>query len=203
MTLAIALGGYLLGSIPIAWLLTKAVTGQDLRTLGSGNVGVTNVAVHVARWAGLLVFTGELTKGALAIVISRQLAAGEINTYVAVLATIVGTRWPVWIRFAGGRGNSVGAGALTLLSWPSLLIGLAIWAIGRAVTGSSFFATRIAFLLWPIIFGVAMGSIRAFGFGILISAIYLIAQSRDTDDHLIIKKRWSSLLDFLTSPRRK
>jgi glycerol-3-phosphate acyltransferase PlsY len=203
MIVAIAAGGYLLGSIPFAWLLTKAVTGKDLRTLGSGNVGVTNVAVQVTRWAGLLVFAGELAKGVLAVVISRQLEAGEIGTYVAVLATIAGTRWPVWLRFAGGRGNSAGAGALSLLSWPSLLIGLTLWGIGRVVTGSSFLATRIAFLLWPIVFGLAQGSMWAFAFGIVISSIYLTAQRRDTDDHTMIKENWSSLFGFLTSPRRK
>ena len=169
----------------------------------SGNVGVTNVAVHVARWAGMLVFAGELTKGALTVAIARYLDAGEIATYVAVLAVIGGTRWPVWLRFAGGRGNSAGAGALAMLSWPSLLIGLAFWGFGRLATGSSFIATRIAFLLWPIVLGIAMGSGWAFGFGIVISIIYLSGQRRETDDHLLINERWSSLFGFFTSPRRK
>ena len=61
--LGLAIAGYLLGSIPIAWIMAKLVTGKDLRTLGSGTVGVMNVALSVTRSAGLLVFLGELFKG--------------------------------------------------------------------------------------------------------------------------------------------
>ena len=65
--IGLAIAGYLLGSIPIAWMVAKLVTGKDLRTLGSGNVGVMNVALSVTRWAGLLVFLGEATKVLLAV----------------------------------------------------------------------------------------------------------------------------------------
>ncbi|MEJ2304686.1 MAG: glycerol-3-phosphate acyltransferase, partial [Anaerolineales bacterium] len=58
---------YLIGSIPTAWIVVKLVTGRDIRTLGSGNVGVMNTALSVTRWAGLLVFVGEAAKGALAV----------------------------------------------------------------------------------------------------------------------------------------
>ncbi len=66
MIVGLVLASYLIGSIPVAWILTKLVTGSDLRTLGSGNVGVMNTAASVARWAGALAFAGEAAKGAAA-----------------------------------------------------------------------------------------------------------------------------------------
>ncbi|MGD8807710.1 MAG: glycerol-3-phosphate acyltransferase, partial [Chloroflexota bacterium] len=65
------LGCYLIGSIPQAWLIARLVTGKDLRQLGSGNLGVTNTALSVARWAGLLVFLGEGLKGIGAVLLMR------------------------------------------------------------------------------------------------------------------------------------
>jgi glycerol-3-phosphate acyltransferase PlsY len=102
----LAIGGYLLGSIPLAWIAAKLVTGKDLRTLGSGNVGVMNVALSVTRWAGLLVFLGEIFKGVLAVYLAVQLAGCggslapllgssecQLAVGVTVLATVIGTRW--------------------------------------------------------------------------------------------------------------
>lgn len=196
------LGGYLLGSIPIAWLVCKAATGQDLRNLGSGNVGVMNVALSVARWAGLLVFLAELTKGALAVVVPQALGASEVMLYAAVLGAVVGTRWPMWLGFRGGRGNTVCVGALLLISWPTLVIGLGVWGILRLLTRSSFLATRISFILWPVVFGLLMSSWLAFGLGILLVLIYLSTHEVSTDDHSLIKERWPSLFSFLVGPPR-
>src|SRR5439155_26411825 len=91
-------GGYLLGSIPVAWLVTRAVTGQDLRQLGSGNVGVMNTALSVHRWAGLIVFLAEIAKGVLAVLAAQVWDGREVAIGRTVLATIVGTRWPIWLR---------------------------------------------------------------------------------------------------------
>jgi glycerol-3-phosphate acyltransferase PlsY len=202
MILFYLVGGYFLGSIPVAWLVTKAITGRDIREMGSGNVGVMNVALSVARWAGLFVFVAELSKGMLAVFISKALEANDIVLYTSVLAAVVGTRWPVWLSFQGGRGNSVGVGALLLISWPTLAIGLGIWAIVRLATRSSFYATRISLILWPGIFGLMEASWIAFGFGVLLVLIYLTTHQVSTDDHTLIKKRWPSLCAFLfTAPR--
>ena len=63
MVVLLTIAGYLIGSVPVAWIITKLVKGEDLRQLGSGNIGVMNVGLSVARWAGVLVFCQKLLKG--------------------------------------------------------------------------------------------------------------------------------------------
>src|SRR5919202_372250 len=140
MTSVLVVLGYLLGSIPEAWLLTELVAHRDLRTLGSGNVGVMNTAISVHRWAGLLVFIAELAKGVLAVVVPRALDGSEQAVGLTVLATIAGTRYPIWLRGHGGRGNSSAVAALALISWPTLLVMLGVNLLVRFLMRSSFLA---------------------------------------------------------------
>jgi glycerol-3-phosphate acyltransferase PlsY len=210
--LGLALAGYLLGSIPLAWIVAKLVTGKDLRTLGSGNVGVMNVALSVTRWAGLLVFLGEALKGVLAVYLAVTVSVNsggsapqlvELALGVTVLATVVGTRWMIWLRFAGGRGNTAGLGAMLVLSWHTLVIGFAIWIVVRVLIKSSFWATRLSLLSWPFIFGMLTGSLVFLIFGFALSGVYLTTHETVTDDHTIIKERWPSLWAFAIGPRRR
>jgi glycerol-3-phosphate acyltransferase PlsY len=203
MTLIYVLSGYLLGSIPIAWLITRLHTGEDLREMGSGNVGVSNVAFSVARWAGLLVFVSEICKGMIVVLALRYLNTNDLQVYATVLAAIIGTRWSIWLSFAGGKGNSVGFGAMLLLSWQTFALGAVVWVLARLILRSSFLATRVSLIAWPVIFGLLIGSWLAFIFGGLVSLTYLSTHEKGTDDHLIIKEDWPSLIAFLLSPRRK
>ncbi len=203
MRVGVLIGCYLLGSIPEAWLIAKWVTGQDLRQLGSGNLGVTNTAVSVARWAGLLVFLIEAAKGILAVVLVRAVGGSEILVAAGVLTTVAGTRWSIWLKGAGGRGNTIGMAALLLIAWPIMLVSLVVWVVVRLITHNSFLATRIGLLLWPLIFFAVTRIWWYVLFGAALSLIYLQAQRPDTDDHSLIKERWPSLWSFLTTPRRK
>ena len=198
----LALGGYLLGSIPLAWIVTRLATGKDLRSLGSGNVGVMNVALNVTRWAGLIVFLGEAAKGLLAVLLARRVSDTPLAIGITVLATVIGTRWMVWLGFAGGRGNTAGLAAMALLSWQTLLIGIGVWALVRLVSRSSFWATRISLLGWPLVFGWLTQSWTYLLFGLALSGIYLTTHRTVSDDHTIIKERWPSLWAFLTGPKR-
>lgn len=201
--LGLAVAGYLLGSVPIAWIVARLVTGQDLRRLGSGNVGVMNVALSVTRWAGLLVFLGEAAKGLLAVALARQVLDTELAIGITVLATVVGTRWMIWLGFAGGRGNTAGLAAVLGLSWQTLALGFALWAVVRLFSGSSFWATRISLLTWPVIFGALTQSWVYLISGAALSAIYLTTHRTSSDDHGLIKERWPSLWAFLTGPKRR
>lgn len=203
MVVLLAITGYLIGSVPVAWIITKLVKGEDLRQLGSGNIGVMNVGLSVARWAGVLVFLSEAIKGIIAVHLARELAGDQLSICLTVLATVAGTRWPVWLRFKGGRGNTTGGSAILILSWHSVIVGALIWIIARMVTKGSFYATRITLIGWPVAFGVMTQSIWYGIFGALLSLMYLITHDTGTDDHMIIKERWPSLWAFLTGPKRR
>jgi glycerol-3-phosphate acyltransferase PlsY len=196
------IAAYFLGSIPVAWIITRVHTGQDLREMGSGNVGVMNVGLSVHRWAGLLVFAAEISKGVIAVLVPRALGLGEASIYLSALGVVIGTRWPVWLRFQGGRGNSAGVGALLVLSWETLAAGGVVWILVRLLSGSSFWATRVAFVIWPALFGWFMRSWLGFFFAGVLVVLYLSTQHVSSDDHLIIKERWPSLAAFLFSPPR-
>ena len=202
MNVAIVAVCYLIGSIPEAWLITKWVTGKDLRELGSGNLGVTPVAMHVARWAGLLVLLLEAAKGAGSVLFVRAMGGDEWLVALGVLAVVAGTRWSVWMKGAGGRGNTAGVAALFLIAWQIPLVILAVWILLRVITRSSFRATRISLFTWPIIFYLVTMTWWYALFGGAMSLIYLEAQRDDTDDHEIIKEDWPSLFSFLTGPKR-
>jgi glycerol-3-phosphate acyltransferase PlsY len=196
------LAGYLIGSIPVAWIVCKCITGNDIRNLGSGNVGVMNTALNVTRWAALIVFLAEAGKGLLAAMLPRLLGANEFIVCIAILSTVIGTRWSIWLGFSGGRGNTAGIAALAVVSWQAILATLPIWLLFRLLFKNSFIATRLTFWLLPIIVAMATHSIEITLMSFGLSLIYLTTQEEWSDDHMILKKRWSSLIAFLVSPPR-
>jgi acyl phosphate:glycerol-3-phosphate acyltransferase len=203
MLLTLIFAGYLLGSIPVAWIVTKVVSGQDLRQVGSGNVGVMNTALSVHRWAGILVFAAEIAKGASAVMLARWIDGSEAAIGLTALAAIAGTRWPIWLRFRGGRGNTAAAAALTLISPVTSIAMIAIYLAARFLMHSNFLAMRATLLLLPIVFGLVTRSWWWVLFGASFSLMFLTTHRPESDDHLLLKARWPTLWAFLTAPRRK
>ncbi len=202
MLLALLLAGYLFGSIPVAWLLTKITTGQDLRALGSGNVGVLNTALSVHRWTAALVFLFEAIKGALAVIVPRMLSANEFEIGCTVIAAFVGTRWSIYLRGRGGRGNTLGAAAVAVYSPIALAVIIVIYFAAQFLTRSNFLAMRVALLTLPFVLGVVTQSWFAVLFGGVFALIFLTTHRPETDDHLLLKEKFSTLWAFLTAPRR-
>jgi glycerol-3-phosphate acyltransferase PlsY len=201
--LAAILGGYLIGSVPVAWLVCRWVTGNDIRNLGSGNVGVMNTALQVTRWAAIVVFLAEAGKGILAALIPTLLGASELIICITILSAVIGTRWPVWLGFSGGRGNTAGlAGLALLVSWQASLAALLIWLLFRMLFKNSFIATRCTLWLLPVMLAIASHSVAVTLLGFGLSEIYLATQQEGSDDHMILKERWGSLIAFLISPPR-
>ncbi len=194
--------GYLLGSIPVAWFIARWATGQDLRRMGSGNVGVMNTALSVHRWAGLLVFAAEAAKGLLAVLMARALGGTDDAIGLTALAAIVGTRWPVWLRGQGGRGNTAAMAALVLIS-PLTLMGVsAFYLAARLLTGSNFYAMRASLLALPPMLAWMMQSWAWLLFAACFSLLFFSTHRAETDDHLLLKKRWTSFWGFWTAPPR-
>lgn len=122
---AALLFGYLLGSIPFGVLLTRAAGAGDLRAIGSGNIGATNVLRTGRKGLAAATLLLDLAKGAAAVLLAAWLLPG--NAAVAGLAAFIGHCYPVWLRFRGGKGVATMMGVVVALHWPSGLVYAAVW----------------------------------------------------------------------------
>src|SRR5512134_2415391 len=123
----VLVASYLLGSIPFSYLVARQ-RGVDVRRVGSGNVGATNVMRNVGKGAGLLAFVLDAAKGAAAALIALRSGLGPTLASMAAVAAIVGHMYPVWLRFQGGKGVATGAGAFLPLA--PIATGVAVVAFG-------------------------------------------------------------------------
>ena len=134
MPLFTLLLGYLLGSIPSGFLAGKWCKGLDLRTIGSGSTGATNVLRNVGKKPALVVFLMDVAKGAAAVLLAGFLnptsALIDWIQVLAGLAALSGHIWPVWLGFKGGKAVATGFGMFLGLSWP---VGLACFGMFMAV----------------------------------------------------------------------
>lgn len=128
--------GYLLGSIPFGMLLSKAMGLGDLRQIGSGNIGATNVLRTGNKGAALSTLVLDGGKGAVAVLLARAMV-GEDAAQIAGLMAFVGHCYPVWLKFKGGKGVATFLGILLALSLPVGLIVCATWLFGAAITRMS------------------------------------------------------------------
>jgi glycerol-3-phosphate acyltransferase PlsY len=133
--------GYLSGSVPYGVILTRLVTGKDVRTVGSGNIGATNVARAGGRKLGLLVLALDVLKAVVPLLVARRVLAGEPGgeawvTAVAVSA-FVGHLFPVWLGFRGGKGVATGLGIFLVLAPAAAVAGALAYAAVYAVTRTS------------------------------------------------------------------
>src|SRR5436190_3670743 len=158
MTAALyALGAYLLGSIPFAILVSRAMGLADPRTYGSGNIGATNVLRSGNRRAAVLTLLGDAAKGWVAVLIARLLGAPvEIVALVAFCA-FLGHVFPVWLRFNGGKGVATAAGVLIAIDWRLGLATLVVWLLVVFATRYSSLASIVAALFAPAATGYLYG----------------------------------------------
>jgi glycerol-3-phosphate acyltransferase PlsY len=146
---ALALG-YLFGSIPFGLLLTKAFGGPDIRAIGSGNIGATNVLRTGRKGLAAATLLCDILKGTAAVVIARILF-GQEAALAAGLGAFVGHLFPVWLGFKGGKGVATFIGVLLGFSWIAVLIYVAIWAAVAATTRYSSLSGLLACAATPAI----------------------------------------------------
>ena len=136
LLLLTAVLAYLLGSVPFGIVITRALGLGDLRKIGSGNIGATNVLRTGSKGAALATLVLDAGKGGIAVLIARA-ALGEDAAQLAGLAAFIGHLFPVWLGFRGGKGVATFLGILLALSWP---VGLAVcgtWLVVALVTRTS------------------------------------------------------------------
>lgn len=149
--LLILVVSYLIGSIPFSYLVARFWKGIDIRKLGSGNVGTTNVWRNAGPAAGILALAGDLGKGVLAVILAKNFG-GATLVALAAAATLAGHCWPVFLGFRGGKLVATGVGVIAAISLPVGAIAVAIWlsvsGISRYISvGSIVAVVSIPFLM--------------------------------------------------------
>ncbi len=150
-----ALFGYLLGAVPFGILLTKVLGLGNLREIGSGNIGATNVLRTGSKPAALATLLLDGGKGAVAVLIARHFA-GEDAAQVAGLLAFVGHCYPVWLRFRGGKGVATFLGLLLALAWPVGIAACLTWLATGVLTRISSLSALVAAAassFWVILLG--------------------------------------------------
>lgn len=139
--------GYLLGSIPFGLLLTRAAGGPDIRAIGSGNIGATNVLRTGNKVLAAATLLCDMLKGTIAVLAAARYGADP--ALAAALGAFLGHLFPVWLKFKGGKGVATFIGLLIGLHWPAALLFCIVWLVVAAVTRYSSLAALVASALTP------------------------------------------------------
>jgi glycerol-3-phosphate acyltransferase PlsY len=152
-TAAALILGYLFGSIPFGLLVTRLAGTGDIRAIGSGNIGATNVLRTGRKGLAAVTLLGDMLKGTAAVLIAGALW-GRNASLAAALGAVLGHVFPVWLGFKGGKGVATYIGVLLALSWPAVVAFALVWVAVAAITrysslaGLSASAFAPVFLLW-------------------------------------------------------
>ena len=153
--------GYLLGSIPFGIVLTKLSGGPDLRSIGSGNIGATNVLRTGNKKLAALTLLGDMLKGTVAVLIGLHALGGPQAALIAGLGAFLGHLFPVWVGFKGGKGVATYLGILIGLAWPVALAFAAIWLSVAKLSKYSSLSALTASAAAPLILWFAVGNRQA------------------------------------------
>ena len=140
--------GYLCGSIPFGILLTRLAGTPDLRSIGSGNIGATNVLRTGRKGLAAATLLGDMLKGTVAVVLTQHVLGRE-PAIVAAVGAFLGHLFPVWLRFRGGKGVATYIGILIGLVWQAAVFFCAVWLAVAALTRYSSLAALVASALTP------------------------------------------------------
>jgi glycerol-3-phosphate acyltransferase PlsY len=141
--------GYLLGSIPFGLILTRSAGLGDIRAIGSGNIGATNVLRTGRRELAALTLLGDALKGTAAVLIAAWWFGGTAPI-LAGFAAFVGHIFPIWLKFRGGKGVATYLGVLAALAWPAAIVFAIVWLAVFAATRTSSLGALSASLTAPI-----------------------------------------------------
>ena len=141
--------GYLLGSIPFGLILTRLAGTEDLRSIGSGNIGATNVLRTGRKGLAAATLLLDALKGTVAVIIAGYVAGAEA-AMLAGLGAFLGHLFPVWLKFKGGKGVAVYIGILVGLFWPAAILFCVFWLITAVISRYSSLSALVASFVTPI-----------------------------------------------------
>ena len=186
MNISIILISYLLGSIPTGFLIGKYLKNIDLRLIGSGSTGATNVLRNVGKWPALFVFIIDVGKGLIAVKIAQYYANQGLIEVLAGISAISGHIWPIWLKGKGGKAVATGLGMFLALSWKVGLASLGVFLIVLAKSKFVSLSSISAALLLPIFMFFNLGNfINPYFFISLIVSLLVIWKHRTNINRLI------------------
>ena len=141
--------GYLFGSIPFGVILTRLAGTEDLRSIGSGSIGATNVLRTGRKGLAAATLLGDMLKGTLAVIVAGSIG-GPTAAMIAALGAFLGHLFPVWLQFKGGKGVAVYIGVLLGLFWPAAVMFGVIWLTTAFTTRYSSLSALVASFVTPI-----------------------------------------------------
>ena len=168
--------GYALGSIPFGLLFSWMSGAGDVRKIGSGNIGATNVLRTGNRWAAAATLVCDAAKGAIAVLFATSLY-GDIAGVFAGLGAFLGHVFPVWLRFRGGKGVATFLGIMPALAWPAGLLAIGTWLAVAAIWRISSLSALVVAAMTPIymmLFGAPLSAVLA-----LVLAVFIFALHRE------------------------
>jgi len=126
---------YLLGSIPVGWIVARLFFKTDIRSKGSGNIGATNALRQFGTAVGLIVLLLDMSKGIIAVLLAKSIyGSGTMMVVICGLLAILGHVFPIWLKFKGGKGVATAAGVFIALTPISLLIALLVFIVVVVIT---------------------------------------------------------------------
>ncbi len=182
----IAICAYLIGSIPTGYLIVKAKTGQDIRTVGSGSTGATNVKRVLGKKWFFTVMILDAIKGALPVFLAQIISMDKfgIAPVVAAIAVIIGHSKPIFLGFKGGKSVASGVGTIIALNWIAGIIIAITWGIITYITKYVSVGSIIALLASPFIMHF-LGAPIAYVIYCALGAIYIVYLHRENIKRLL------------------
>lgn len=182
--------GYFLGSIPFGYLLVRGTGGGDIRLQGSGNIGATNVARTSGWFVGAATLLLDCAKGYFAVWITGHFSSGNIRFMMyAGLAAILGHVFPLWLRFAGGKGVATALGVFLAICWPATAAAVVLFflvaSFWRYVSLASISAAAALPLLVYLLYAPRHAPPTAISASTLLAAIVVIVKHRDNIERLL------------------
>ncbi|MFW6305971.1 MAG: glycerol-3-phosphate 1-O-acyltransferase PlsY [Bacillota bacterium] len=171
---------YLIGAIPFAYLITRLITGKDVRKHGSGNVGATNAARVMGFKYGILVAILDIAKGILAVIIARNLLTQGSPTYfllISSLFVIIGHNWSVFLNFSGGKGVATTFGVIISLFPLVFLYFLIIWILLVIITRYVSLASIVSAGVVPFLVYFNKGNIYEIIFTLIFALLIIFRHS--------------------------
>lgn len=180
----LALVAYLLGSLPFGYLIGRFAGHQDIRNVGSGNVGATNVARTLGAKAGLATLLLDAGKGFFAVWLAMRVTHhATIWMAIAAVAAVLGHVYPLWLGGKGGKGVATAAGSFALICWPAVVAAIAIWAAAffgwRYVSLASIAAAAALPVLIFLLYSREFAPPRSVSIGTTLASVLVIWRHKD------------------------